>query len=161
MLLGHLRHHQRAQSHPQRLGGLPDPHRQPAPFGREPAHHQPSTGRITARRGHPAQKEEHRYPQQRVRQRRRQCRGRGQRRSGPQHETLARPVHHVPPGDERGHHAELRHRRDQAGAGQVQAETGVQRRDEKCDAVDENIGEQGGEQSDGQHRPPALRHTAR
>ena len=57
---------------------------------------------------------------QRVHRRRRERRGRGQRRAKGQHDAFADPVDDVTPRDEGDHHAEARHRRQQARLGQVQ-----------------------------------------
>ena len=88
---------------------------------------------------------------------RRERRGRSQRRTQGQHDPLADPVDDVAPRDQRGDHAEARHRRQQTGLREIEPAFVVQGGNEKGRTVDEHVGAQRGTQRDAQHRPAPQR----
>ena len=149
------RNHQGAQPDSQRLGGLPNAHHQAALLRRKPSDHQSAACRVAAGRRHAAEQQKGADRDERVHRRRRERRRRRQRRTQRQHDPLADPVDDVAPRDQRRHHAEAGHRRQQARLRQIQAAFGVQRRDEERRAVDEDVRAQRRAQRDDQHRPAA------
>lgn len=117
-VLSELRNHQGAHGDSQRLRGLADSHGQPPLMRRKPPRHHAAAGGIAAGRRHPAQERQRSHRHQRVNR----CRGegadRGQRGAGREHPTFSDAVRHITPGDQRDHHAQARHCRQQTPFGQ-------------------------------------------
>ncbi|ETZ50460.1 hypothetical protein I549_2272 [Mycobacterium avium subsp. avium 2285 (R)] len=152
-VFGQLGNDHGAQRDSQRLRGLADAHRQPALVRGEPGRHQSAAGRVAAGRRHAAEKQVHRDQYHGVCRRRGvggQC---GQRRAGGHHHPLADPVQHVAPRHERDHHSPAGHRGQQTGFVEPNPARALQRRDQECDAVDEQKGTRRRQQRNDHDRP--------
>jgi hypothetical protein len=149
---GDGRNRQRADTHTQRLRGLPNPHRQPAPVRREPADDHPAAGAIGARRPDAAE-EQQRTQRDVVGRGGRGAPGRQhQQRTADQHFAFADPVDQVTPRDQGAHQTDGGHGHEQAGGRQRHAAIG-QRGQQERDAVDEDRAGGLGEHAETEHRP--------
>ena len=147
-------HRRGGDAHADRLGHLPDAHREaPAP-GREPADDHPAAGDVAAGRGErrPARGRARAAPPSRTAPRATPSDGRAHQ-PGQQHQPLAAAVGHDAPRHQRQHHADHRGRRDQAGLGQGQPLALVQRRDQERRPVHHHRGRRLGHGARREHRP--------
>ena len=120
------RNHQGAEGDSEWLCGLPDAHREAAPLGGEPAHDEAAAGRVATGRGHPAEQQERCGSHEGLGGRGGEGGGGGERGAEREHEALAETVDCVAPREQREHHADARHRGEQAGVGEVKAAALVQ-----------------------------------